>query len=133
MSFAPFLAAPPLIQAHAIAALGALLLGCLQMVARKGTLPHRRIGWLWVALMWVVAVSSVVIVSGNPLIGTFGWIHILSAFTLLTLPLAAVHARRGNIRGHRRGMIALFAGGLVITGIFTLIPGRLMHHVLFGS
>jgi uncharacterized membrane protein len=29
-------------------------------------------------------------------------------------------------------MIGLFAGALVIAGIFTLMPGRIMYRVVFG-
>jgi len=44
-----------------------------------------------------------------------------------------MYARRGNIRGHKRSMIGLFAGALIIAGIFTFVPGRIMHAVLFGG
>jgi uncharacterized membrane protein len=30
-------------------------------------------------------------------------------------------------------MLGLFAGALIIAGIFTLVPGRIMHRVVFGS
>jgi uncharacterized membrane protein len=30
-------------------------------------------------------------------------------------------------------MIGLFAGALLIAGIFTLLPGRIMHAVVFGG
>jgi uncharacterized membrane protein len=30
-------------------------------------------------------------------------------------------------------MIFIFSGALVIAGLFTLLPGRIMHAVLFGS
>jgi uncharacterized membrane protein len=33
---------------------------------------------------------------------------------------------------HRRAMISLFLGALVIAGAFTLVPGRIMHQVVFG-
>jgi uncharacterized membrane protein len=29
-------------------------------------------------------------------------------------------------------MIGLFSGALVIAGLFTLLPGRIMHAVVFG-
>jgi uncharacterized membrane protein len=29
-------------------------------------------------------------------------------------------------------MVGLFVGGLVIAGLFTFYPGRIMHTVLFG-
>jgi len=29
-------------------------------------------------------------------------------------------------------MLGLFAGALVVAGTFTLLPGRIMHSVVFG-
>ena len=37
-----------------------------------------------------------------------------------------------DVRRHQRAMIGLFAGALVIAGVFTFLPGRIMHAVLFG-
>jgi uncharacterized membrane protein len=30
-------------------------------------------------------------------------------------------------------MLSLFGGALVIAGAFTLLPGRIMHRVVFGG
>ena len=30
-------------------------------------------------------------------------------------------------------MVSIYAGALMLAGLFTLVPGRLMHAVLFGS
>jgi uncharacterized membrane protein len=49
------------------------------------------------------------------------------------VPLAVASARRGDIAGHRRGMTMLFVFALLITGLFTLWPGRIMHSVVFGA
>jgi uncharacterized membrane protein len=133
MSFAPLLAAPAMVQLHAGAAIAALLLGSVQMLASKGTLPHRLVGWTWVVLMVVVAVSSLGIMSFRPVLGTFGWIHILSAVTLVSLPVAVLHARRGRITNHRHAMTGLFLGALVISGALTLLPGRIMNKVVFDD
>jgi uncharacterized membrane protein len=56
----------------------------------------------------------------------------LSIFTLVTLPLAVWAAHRHEVTAHRRAMIMLFSGALVIAGLFTLLPGRIMHAVVFG-
>jgi uncharacterized membrane protein len=58
MSLAPLLDAAPGIPLHAFAAMGAFVLGIVQLAAPKGTLPHRTIGWIWVGLMLTVSVSS---------------------------------------------------------------------------
>ena len=56
----------------------------------------------------------------------------LSIFTLVTLPLGVWMAHRHRVVDHRRIMIFIFSGALVIAGLFTLIPGRIMHAVVFG-
>jgi uncharacterized membrane protein len=132
MSFAPLLEAAPAIPVHAFAAMAAFGLGLVQFALPKGTLPHRTVGWIWVALMAAVAISSLWIHQIR-LLGPFSPIHLLSIFTLVMLPLAVWRAHTHQIGAHRRAMIALFAGALLIAGLFTLLPGRIMHAVLFGS
>ena len=132
MTLAPLLNAAPVIQVHAFAAMAAFALGVVQLSAPKGTLPHRTMGWIWVSLMALVAISSFWIHELR-MIGLFSPIHLLSIFTLVTLPIAVLHARHHNVIGHRRSMIAMFTGALVIAGLFTFAPGRNMHAVLFGS
>jgi uncharacterized membrane protein len=55
-----------------------------------------------------------------------------SIFTAVMLPLGVVHARRHRVKQHRATMIGLFLGALIVAGIFTLLPGRIMHDVVFG-
>ncbi|MBB4367482.1 putative membrane protein [Bradyrhizobium sp. cir1] len=132
MSLAPLLEAAPAIPLHAFAAMTAFVLGLVQFAAPKGTLPHRTIGWIWVVLMLVVAASSFWIHQIR-LVGPFSPIHLLSIFTLVVLPLAVWRARTHRVADHRRMMIFIFAGALVVAGLFTLVPGRIMHRVIFGA
>ena len=111
--------------------MSAFALGLVQLAAPKGTLPHRTIGWIWVTLMTVIAVSSFWIHTIR-LIGPFSPIHLLSIFTLVMLPIAVLHAHRHEVLQHRKAMIGIFVGALVIAGLFTFVPGRIMHVVLFG-
>ena len=48
------------------------------------------------------------------------------------VPIAVLSARRGQIEGHRSAMIWMYALALMVTGLFTLWPGRIMHAVVFG-
>jgi uncharacterized membrane protein len=48
------------------------------------------------------------------------------------LPHAVMRARHHQVGGHRNAMIGIFTGALVIAGLFTFMPGRIMHSVLFG-
>jgi uncharacterized membrane protein len=131
MTLDPLLHASPIIQIHAAAAILALLIGALVLFRRKGDGPHRLAGRLWVGLMGVVALSSFFIWTIR-LWGPFSPIHLLSILTLVLLWRGVGHARRRNIRLHRRAMQAAYLLGLVITGLFTFFPGRIMYRVAFG-
>lgn len=120
------------IPSHALLALLAILLGGLQLSRVKGTPQHRILGWIWVALMAYVATSSFLI-SEIKMWGAYSPIHLLSAWTLISLVMAIFHARRGNIRQHKIWMVLLYVLALLITGLFTLWPGRVMHAVIFGT
>ncbi|HEX6958898.1 MAG TPA: DUF2306 domain-containing protein [Ferrovibrio sp.] len=130
MNFAPITAAGPAIQIHLASTSLALVLGIVMLWRPKGTISHKKLGWLWVAAMTLAALSSFWIKTINP--GHFGPIHILSVATLLSLFYAIVMIRRGKVQQHRRVMISIFFGGLVLAGIFTLLPNRLLGHLLFG-
>ncbi|THD75169.1 MAG: DUF2306 domain-containing protein [Bradyrhizobium sp.] len=131
MSFAPLLNAAPAIPLHAFAAMTAFVLGVVQLAAPKGTLSHRTLGWIWVCLMMTVALSSFWIHQIR-LVGPWSPIHLLSIFTLVIVPLGVWKAHHHQVRGHRRIMIFTFSGALVVAGLFTLVPGRIMHAVVFG-
>jgi uncharacterized membrane protein len=132
MTLAPLLQASPAIQIHAFSAMAAFTLGAAQLAAPKGTLPHRTFGWIWITLMFVVAASSFFIHELR-MWGPWSPIHLLSVYTLAVLPFAVLAAHRHDVVRHRRRMIGLFLGALVIAGLFTLWPGRIMYYVVFGS
>jgi uncharacterized membrane protein len=132
MSLSPLLNAAPAIPLHAFAAMTAFALGVVQLAAPKGTLPHRTLGWIWVALMAIVAGSSFWIHQIR-LVGPWSPIHLLSIFALVTLPLGVWMAHRHRVADHKRIMILMFSGALLIAGLFTLLPGRIMHAVVFGQ
>ncbi len=127
MTLEPLLNASPAIQIHTPRR-------CQRARARdwcslprpKGTLPHRTVGWAWVALMTIVCISAFFI---NELRtwGTWGPIHPLAVFTLVMLPLAVLACAPASGREPQTAMTKLFLGALVIAGIFTLWPGRIMH------
>ena len=132
MTLAPLLQAAPAIQLHAFAAMTAFALGVVQLAAPKGTLPHRTLGWIWVVLMLGVSVSAFFIHQLR-LWGAWSPIHLLAIFTLTMLPVAVWAAHRHQVNRHRRAMIGIFVGALVIAGLFTFVPGRIMHAGVFGQ
>jgi uncharacterized membrane protein len=132
VTLAPLLQASSSIQLHAFAAMGAFVLGAVQLAAPKGTLPHRVVGSIWVLLMLVVGISAFFIHELR-IWGPWSPIHLLAIFTLVMLPVAVWQAHRHAVAQHRRAMLGLFFGALVIAGLFTFIPGRIMHAVIFGG
>ena len=125
----------PAIALHVLGALSAVALGIYMVAARKGTPAHRRVGRAWVAAMALTAASSFLIsAQAMPLrtaLGTFGPIHLLSAFTLWQLYRAVAAVRRGEVRVHRRAMVATFVS-LVVAGLLALSPNRIMGHWLMA-
>ena len=89
-------------------------------------------GFLWVGLMLIVAISSFWIHEIR-LWGPWSPIHLLSILTLASLPGALYYAHTHQVLRHRNAMLSLFLGALVIAGIFTFLPGRIMHKVVFGG
>lgn len=132
MRLAPLLAAPVAVQVHAVAALAAFVLGLVQLLAPKGTLPHRALGWVWVSLMTVVA-GSALLIHEIGLWGPWSPIHLLAIYTLVALPSAVLAARRHAVSRHRNAMVSIFVGALVIAGVLSFLPGRVMHAVVFGG
>src|SRR5688572_20110549 len=100
MNLAPLTSAPLAIQLHAYAALAAFALGTVQLARVKGTTSHRALGYVWVVLMLVVALSSFWI-HDLRVWGPWSPIHLLSILTLVMLPLGLWYARRHKVRGHK--------------------------------
>jgi uncharacterized membrane protein len=132
MTLAPLTHAPIAVQLHAYAAMAAFVLGAVQLAGVKGTGRHRALGYVWVALMLIVAISAFWIHEIR-LWGPWSPIHLLAVFALIMLPLGVLRARAHNVRGHRLTMLGLFVGALVIAGLFTFYPGRIMYQVVFGG
>ena len=122
--------APP-IPLHAIAAMVAIILGGIQLYMKKGGMLHKLLGRLWIGLMLIVSISSFFI-HEIKLWGPYSPIHLLSIWTIFSLGLAIYFVRIGNIKRHKQVMIALYVFALILTGFFTLLPGRVMHQVLVG-
>lgn len=131
MTLDPLLAAPGVVQLHLIASVIALGLGTRQLWRAKGTIAHRRAGWVFVVLTAAVAGSGLFIHEARTW-GPWSPIHILSVVTLLGLPVWIWAARTGRIRAHAAGMITLFVGGYLVAGLFAADPERRLGMMLFG-
>ena len=122
--------APLVIQLHLLTVLLGFAIGTLQMLGVKGTPMHRTMGWVFVLFMMFTALDALFIKNGP------SWqvtpIQLFSLITLIGLPFAILAARRHRVDAHKRAMTGLYFGGLIIAGVLTFIPGRLMWNVFFG-
>lgn len=130
MNLSPLLEASLPIQIHVATVVPAALIGPYMFLSRKGTPTHRLAGMVWLGLMVVAALSSFFIHTINLFLG-FSPIHLLSLYVLYGSWSALRAARAHRIREHRLTVIGIYVGGIVIAGGFTLLPGRLMHEVVF--
>ena len=131
MNIAPLLHAPLAIQIHLLTVVPTFAIGTWQIVfSVKGSRPHRALGFLYLALMTITAGAAFFIRSIGK--GHLSPIHLFIPLTLFGVISALWYARHGNISGHRWAMLGLYVGGLILAGALALLPGRLMHRVLFG-
>lgn len=132
MNFQPLLDASPAIQIHAFAAIASFFLGGIVLFRRKGDRLHRLGGRIWFGLMLAATLSSFFIHTIR-LWGPWSPIHLVSIGTLAALGYAIWLIRRRNIVGHANAMKSIYAGSLIVAGIFTFLPGRIMNEVFFGG
>ena len=132
MSLEPLLNAGLAITPHALMAVTAVGVGALQFLLPKGTMPHKGTGYLWIALMAGVALTGFFI-HEIKLLGPFSPIHLLCFVVLASLWSAWRAARKGDTKRHAWTMASLYVLALIVTGGFTLLPGRIMHSVVFGG
>ena len=112
----------------------AFVIGTYLLLNRKGTPVHRFLGKIYMGLMLFTAFVTLFMeaVVGPKFLNHFGFIHLLSLFVLYTVPTSYRAIRVGNIKLHKRKMVGLYVGALLVAGAFTLSPGRLIHSWLFG-
>ncbi len=136
MSLTPLLSAPAAVQLHVATVMPAFFLGTwLIFFSTKGARLHRAIGYVYLTLMTVTALSTFFIRGLIPAVDRFhgfGPIHLLSLLTLAGVFGALYGARTHNVPMHKRSMLMVYIGGIWIAGAFTLVPGRIMHAVFFG-
>jgi len=134
----PILNAPLAIQLHFVTVVPAFFLGAWQLLAsRKGSPSHRLIGKIYLTLMSITAVAAFFIPSFTPFsfsVGPIrlGLIHLFIPLTINGIYQTRKALRTGNIRAHKASMRGMYFGGLVIAGLLTFIPGRIMYRMFFG-
>jgi uncharacterized membrane protein len=132
MTFEPLLDAPIAVQFHVATVLPAAVLGAVLLARRKGTPAHRLLGKIWLVLM-VVTSFSTFFIHDLKTVGNFSPIHLLSVYVIVGSIPAIRAARRGDIRAHRAQVAGMYFGGIVVAGLFTLVPHRVMGAIIFDG
>jgi uncharacterized membrane protein len=131
----PILDAPFAVKLHLVTVVPAFLIGTwLIFASRKGAPVHRAFGAIYLVLMTVTAITTLFVhqlMPGSPFFG-LSPVHLLVPLTLFAVISALWAVRRHDIAGHRRAMIILYVGGMLIAGGLTLLPGRILHRVFFS-
>ena len=109
-----------IIVSHIILALLAVGFGTKNLISKKGDKTHKIIGWIWVILMFYVAISSYWIKELNG--GGYSWIHMLSIWTLISISLAIYFIRIRKVYLHKIFMVGTFIGLFVATNNPIKVP-----------
>jgi uncharacterized membrane protein len=121
---------PSIVWAHLATILLALALTPVLLWRKRGDRWHRRMGWVWTVSMLVTALLSFQIrLLGH---GGFSVIHLLSAWTVVGVPVIVLAARRHDIKRHRGMARGFVVGALLAAGFFTFPFDRLLGSWLFG-
>lgn len=121
---------PGLVWLH-LATIGiALALTPVMLLRRRGDAMHRMLGWIWAGAMFLTAFDTMFIRLINH--GGFSWIHLLSIWTMIQVPLIVWRARKHNVAGHRSAVRGMITGALLIAGFFTFMFDRMLGQWLTG-
>lgn len=120
---------------HLATVVPSVFIGGYLLIRRKGSPIHKTLGKFYMLCMAGTALIALMLPAqvGPALWGHFGWLHSLCLVTLISVVLAYLGVRNGNIRVHKTSMVGLYCGGILIAGGFTLMPGRLLHSWVFGG
>ncbi len=126
----------PQVIIHLAAALSAAVIGPFALWARLSSQQrpklHRALGYAWVTMMLVTAISAAFIHSHFPQWWRFSWIHLFIPATLIGLFAAFWFLAKGNIAAHRKAMVRLYFGACLGAGVFTLLPGRFLGQFVWA-
>ncbi len=119
---------------HLATVVPAFLIGTYLLLVKKGTPNHKALGKVYMLLMLFTATVSLFMPAqlGPLFFNHFGYIHLLSLLTLYAVPAGYFYIKKGHVNGHKRSMIVLYCGGLIVAGTFAVMPGRLLYRWVVG-
>ncbi|NNJ89503.1 MAG: DUF2306 domain-containing protein [Eudoraea sp.] len=123
-----------LMYAHLITVIPCFFIGTALLLIKKGTNIHKIFGRVYMPLMLITAIITLFMPAqvGPQIFLHYGYIHSFSFLTIYTVPTAYIAIKKGRVKAHKRKMILLYFGAIIIAGGFTLAPGRFLHNLFFG-
>jgi uncharacterized membrane protein len=118
------------IKLHLATALIALGLGIFMWGRPKGDIIHRWVGRGFVGAMLLAAAMAIFIRESNH--GKFSIIHIFVPITLIGCFQVVYFIRAGNLTKHKKAVKGLFFYALIIPGILSVTPGRVLWKLIWG-
>ncbi|MDC2887620.1 DUF2306 domain-containing protein [Psychrosphaera algicola] len=108
---------------HLATVVPAFFLGTYILFIRKGTPKHKMLGKLYVSFMLATAFITLFMpaVVGPTILNHFGFIHLLSVLVFVTVPLAILAIRKGDVGAHKRHMLGMYVGALLIAGSLAMM------------
>ncbi len=118
---------------HLVTVIPCFIIGTGLLLIRKGTPIHKRMGRVYMVLMLFTALVTLFMPAqvGPQLLDHFGYIHGFSFLTIYTIPTAYWAIKKGEVKRHKRKMILLYFGAIILAGGFTFFPGRYLHELFF--
>ena len=125
----------PIVFLHLLVVLPCFFLGTYLLFAKKGSTFHLVGGKVYMVLMLFTGGLTLFIPAevGARILNHFGFLHLLSLVTLWAVPRAWFAIKRGNVKTHKRVMILLYVGGILLAGGFAILAkGRYLNTLLFN-
>ena len=119
---------------HLATVLPCFLIGTILLIIKKGTKIHIYSGRVYMILMLITATVTLFMPAqvGPRFLDHFGLLHSFSLLTIYSVPTAYLAIKAGNVKVHKRKMILLYFGAIILTGGFTFYPGRYLYTLFFG-
>lgn len=128
LNVSAFVSAPLPTRVHAALVLTLVASGWGILAVPKGDRRHKALGWTWVGAMVAMGAASLTVPHGASWVAAY--VGGASAYPLLAYGLYAV--KRGDRRAHGRTMAMLMIA-LVLMTLLAILPGRVLHDVLFSG
>ena len=119
---------------HLATVLPCFLIGTILLIIKKGTKIHIYSGRIYMILMLITATVTLFMPAqvGPRFLDHFGLLHSFSLLTIYSVPTAYLAIKAGNVKVHKRKMILLYFGAIILAGGFTFYPGRYLYTLFFG-